>query len=253
MLAGPAVIPAVRAFLFKRDRSGIYQPRRWAVEVLAALHAHDVLADYLLAPHNASDPVERAGDEAVINAAARALAEVRKEWVFRLLLNVARRHSSAGVVEALGAFDRHEALPHLIEALAEDDCRIIAENSLRRLGSAARPALLHTALARRSSPSNESETDLRQRRSAMGLLVEMRLSLAEWGEVRGLMWDRDARIALLACRICLHVAPAGEKRSAILRLEKLRQDVDWILAMEIDHCLQTYASEPDVTDGSELQ
>jgi hypothetical protein len=250
MLAGPAVIPAVREFLFKRDRSGIYQPRRWAVEVLAALHAHDVLADYLLAAHNASDPVERAGDEAVINAAARALAGVREEWVFRLLLNVVRRHFSAGVVEALGAFDRQEALPYLIEALAEDDCRIIAENSLRRLGSAARSALVHAALGRRSSPSDESETDLRQRRSALGLLVEMRPSLAEWEQVRRLMWDRDARIALLACTICLHVAPAAEKRSAILHLEKLRQDVDWILAMEIDHCFQSYARGSDVTGGA---
>ena len=74
-----------------------------------------------------------------------------------------RGHAQAcDVVEALGAFDRHEALPYLIEALAEDDCRIIAENSLRRLGIAARPALLQAALTRRPSAINESETSLRQ-------------------------------------------------------------------------------------------
>jgi hypothetical protein len=103
MAAGPAVIPAVRAFLFQRERSGIYQPRRWAVDVLAALHAYGVLEDYLKRPRIATDPVERAGDEAVANAAARALSTVRKEWVFRLMLDLAEWYLTSGVVEALGS------------------------------------------------------------------------------------------------------------------------------------------------------
>jgi hypothetical protein len=106
MLAGPSVIPAVRAFLFRRERSGIYQPRRWAVDVLAALHAYGVLEDYLKRPRIAADPVERAGDEAVANAAARALSRVREEWVFRLMLDLAEWHLTSGVVEALGSFNR---------------------------------------------------------------------------------------------------------------------------------------------------
>jgi len=58
---------SVSAFLF-RDRSGSYQPRRLAVDVLAALHAFDVLAEYRKAPQTASNPVQRAANAAVINA-----------------------------------------------------------------------------------------------------------------------------------------------------------------------------------------
>jgi hypothetical protein len=244
ILHGPRAIPALRVFLFRRDRSGIYQPRRWAIEVLAALGAHDVLRDYLLAPHEATDPVERTGDEAVVNAAARALSKVRQEWVFRLLLDLAGHRISAGVIEGLGSFDRPEAIPALIEALAEDDCRAIAEACLQRLGTAAQPALLLAALKRRPSAHNESETSLRQRRSALRVVAERELAPRDRHVLRELMADRDSRIAVLACKLCLGSAAEEEKIAVIRRLEELTRnaDCDWILAMQIRHVLQDFRS-----------
>jgi hypothetical protein len=240
MLAGPAVIPAVRAFLFERERSGIYQPRCWAVDVLAALHAYDVLGDYLQRARVATDPVERAGDEAIANAAARALSKLREEWVFDLMLDLAQRETTPGVVEALGAFDRPEAVPHLIDALAEDDCRAIAESALQRLGSTAVPALIQAALTPRPSRASESETSLRQRRSALGLLSQTTLSQQQWHSIRELVVDQDARVAVLACALCPADAPSDDKCVVIWRLNELLPTADWVLAMEIKHCLDAY-------------
>jgi hypothetical protein len=71
---GPVAIPALRHFLFRREPSGLYQPRCDAVAALAALRADEVLLDFLEAAPEVeiADPVERTGEDAVINAAARA-------------------------------------------------------------------------------------------------------------------------------------------------------------------------------------
>jgi hypothetical protein len=135
MLIGSSAIPAVLSFLFEPKPSGIYQPRRWAVDVLAAMNATDVLADFLKEDRNASDPIERAGDAAVINAATRALSRTQQDWVFDLLRDLVPRQPSSGVIEALGAFNRSAAIPHF--TLAEDDCRTTMRTSQLRFWPAA--------------------------------------------------------------------------------------------------------------------
>jgi HEAT repeat protein len=121
---GKRAIPALHQLLFEREPSGLYQVRRRAVEALVALGAYDVLMDFLRVPRDADDPVERLGDEAVTNAVALALTNMREEHVFQLLLTVAKRRQLAGVIAALGSYRRPEAIPELIEALAADDCRL---------------------------------------------------------------------------------------------------------------------------------
>jgi HEAT repeat protein len=143
---GKPAVPALRELLFEREPSGLYQLRRRAVEALVALGAYDVLMDFLRVPREADDPVERLGDEAVINAAALALAKLREEQVFQLILSVAKRRHLAGVTAALGSYHRHEAIPHLIDALAADDCRPAAETALKKLGRLVQPALLEAAI-----------------------------------------------------------------------------------------------------------
>jgi len=234
---GPAAIPALRSFLFRRDRSGIYQPRRWAVDALAALKAYDILADYLRATQPAKDPVERLGDEAVINAAARALSKVREEWVFQLLLSQVRKHLYPGVVDAVGSFDLPEAVPHLIDALAEDDCRSIAEAHLGRVAPAAQALLLNAAARRCPSAANESETSLRQRRSALRIVSDTALPASTWPQVKALISDSDMAIAVLACKLWLRLAPAPERHVAVYRLNALRGRADFLLAEDIDTCL----------------
>jgi hypothetical protein len=72
---GQIAVPALRGILFEREKSGLYQTRCRAVEALAALGATDVLVDYLQMERLIPDPVERLGEDAVINAVARSLPE----------------------------------------------------------------------------------------------------------------------------------------------------------------------------------
>lgn len=167
---GPMAVPQLRAMLFEREPSGLFETRCRVVQVLAALRAHDVLVDFLKSERKSADPVERLGDDAVINAAARAVAMRRTEDVFLLLLTLAKDRLLPGVVAGLGSFRRHEAIPYLIAALAEDECRPLAEAALKALGSAAYPALLQAAFETETAPGHESPSRLRQRRSISALL-----------------------------------------------------------------------------------
>jgi hypothetical protein len=174
---GTRTIPALRALLFEREPSGLFQTRCRAVDALAALDARDVLLEFLSAPHEAIDPVERLGDDAVVNAAARAVARYREEQVFQLLLTLARYRPLPGVIAALGKFDRPESIPCLIDALLEDECRPAAEAALDRLGPSARLALLQAATPPAPSLESDSASNMRRRRSALGLLAKIGGSL----------------------------------------------------------------------------
>lgn len=235
---GSRAIPALRALLFAREPSGIYQPRRLAARALAALEAYDALVDFLRAPHDIADAVERVGEEAVMNAAARALADVREEPIFELLMSLAHDQFLPGVIDALGKFERAEAIPHFIAALAEDESRPAAEAALRKLGVCARQSLLVVA-AGEPSPL-ESESSLRRRRSALRLLIEIGIEPETWPVLRHLMQDRDAQTAMLACEIALAIAPDPEKREAIRRLVVLLRDADWPLSEEIERRLAAH-------------
>lgn len=117
---GKAAAPALCALLFQREPSGLFQMRCRAVEALAALRAYDVLVDFLNHHEPAADPIESLGDDAVINAIAQGLRGLHDERVFRLLLHLAQRPALIGVINALGAYGRAEAIPTLIAALEDD-------------------------------------------------------------------------------------------------------------------------------------
>lgn len=155
---GSRAVPVLRALLFEREPSGLYQTRCRAVQALAALRANETLIDFLSAPSDIADPVERIGEDAVINAAALAVAAgLGEERVFQLLMSLADNRLLPGVVGALGMFERVEALPFLVEALAEDESRPTAETALRRLGAKARQSLL--VVATRRPPSQDQRAN----------------------------------------------------------------------------------------------
>jgi hypothetical protein len=234
---GRRAIPALRALLLEGESSGIYQPRCRAVEALATLGAHDVLIEFLKSPRDVVDPVNRTGEEAVINAAARALATRRVEEVFPLLMDLAKRQPLAGVINALGSFQRRESIPCLIRALSEDYSRRAAEAALLQLGSKARTALLKAAMRPVPSAEWESPSSCRARRSAVQLLVKLGVSPRRRQQVHDLMNDRDAEVALHACRAYLASAPAEEKPDAVRRVVELVPRLGWMLGVEAEECV----------------
>jgi hypothetical protein len=232
---GEKAIPALRKILFEREPSGLFQPRCRAIEALAGLGAHNVLIEFLQADRKIADPIEHLGEDAVINAAALALANVRGQQVFELLLRLAQRPALTGVIGALGAFRRTEAIPVLVDALEEDASRHTAETALWKLGQKARAALLRTVDLKLPSGERESESSVRRRRSALKLLAELDGSRAAWSRLRHLMWDNDAKLAAYACEIGLARAPTAERTDAVRRLiELLARVEDWVLRDEIE-------------------
>lgn len=237
---GRRAIPALRAILFARVPSGLYETRRRAVEALAQLHADDVLIAFLATSRDITDPVEQTGEDAVTNAVARALAGSADDRVAPLLFALAERPPLAGVVAALGKRRCVEALPYFIKALAEDFTRPAAEEAIRGLGVRARDALLATAI--RPAPSEpETVSRKRQRRSALQLLGEIKpLARTARSKVSALIHDSDPEIAVLACKICLASAATPAKVAAVLRLIDLLPAADWRLGAKIEECLVTH-------------
>ena len=254
---GQAAVGPLRAFLFARDPSGIFQPRCQAVEILAALGAREVLVDFLAHPPQFADPVEQAGVDVVTSAVASALVQWPDDDLFPLLLQAVDRKLLPGVVDALGQFARKEAVPVLSAALGEDFCRAAAESGFRRLGTEACPHLLRLAKSRMPSSDAESEMSRRRRRSALRLWGEMCQGGALPETVWSLMEDADDRVTFLACSVCLpHVSPAEVEKVAV-RLVTLLDSSDWLLRTDVEDLLvKNYAAcrpvvERSLTEASE--
>jgi hypothetical protein len=234
---GRPAVPALRALLFRRDKSGLHQARCRATDALAAIGAYEVLDEYLRSEHHIEDPIERLGEETVMSAAARALARRHDKSTFELLTTLARRKPLTGVLIALGSFKRSGSIPIFVNALAEDEVRITAEAVLRTFGSRARPLLLEAACAEATS-----ESDLRKRRSALGLLGEYRRKTSDWDCVKPLMSSSDLETAILAAGLVLKMGNSEECHHAVDVLHGLRVQADWLRRMQIDQYLQRFGS-----------
>jgi hypothetical protein len=243
LVFGAEAVPELRTLLFERESSGLYQPRRLAAEALAALKSFDTLGEFLRLDREIDDPVERLGEEVVISTAARAIAQLREEWVFQLLLGLAKRHRLSGVLAGLGAFKRRESIPCLVRALAEDELRPTAEAVLRLFGRAAGPELVRASIRSVDPVRGESETDRRARRSALKALLEIGVSRREWPALRRLMQDEDLQVAMLACTACAHVGTARDRTDAASRLAALRPHADWLQRQQIDQAAKRLAEE----------
>jgi len=195
--SGCQMIPPLRAILFRRDASGLFEVRCRVVDALARLGAHFVLSEYLETWPQAIDPVERLGDEAVLSAAAAALAKSGTETGLDLLLFLAQSgRLLRGIVWGLGRYRDRRTIPVLVSALLEDECRPVAEEALAKLGAVARPALLQVAAA----PSQGNESVSRQRRSALRILAGISTPQIR-RQMEALARDRDTAVAAVACEV----------------------------------------------------
>lgn len=237
IVLGRAAIPQLREFLFRRESSGLFEPRCNAVLALASLRAEDVLLSFLEhAPAvDIADLVERTGEDAVINAAARALRHRTDDACFAALMKIAEQRPMAGVIEVLGDMGRDLAIPRLIEGLSSDFTRGVAGVALSKFSSKSRPMLIAVALNHRPSEEFETTTSRRMRWSALGVLADIGVTLEEWSLLKPLMDARDVRVAALACRLALVTRqPLLDQEEALGRLIRLLKSADWLLTMQIE-------------------
>jgi hypothetical protein len=235
---GLRALPVLRKLLFAREPSGLYQPRCHVIDAVAYLGGHDMLIEFLETPREIADPVEAAGEEAVINAAARALAHRRDERVFRLLLSLAQHRRLAGPIEVLAQMRRVEALPCIVGALGDDLARPAAADALRQYGSVAVPSLLRSICKPMAAVAGESETSRRRRRSALALVMELNASSQVTPDVRAkLVREEDAILSVMACRVSLEFGTNEERRTSAERLVYWLARTSSILRKEIEECL----------------
>jgi HEAT repeat protein len=203
--SGCLMIPPLRAILFSRDPTGLFEIRCRAVDALAKLGAFPVLFEYLETWPRAVDPVERLGDDAVLGAAAIALANSGTKKAFVLLLDLARSgRLLRGVVWGLGRYSHRQAIPMLLSALREDECRLVAEDALGRFGGTAHPALLKLA----KTPSEGNPSSSRQRCSALRVLARNPTPRVR-SATKMLAKDADPNVAALARELSAQLADAA--------------------------------------------
>jgi len=232
----PAVEP-LRKFLLHGKPSVVYQPRQRAVEALASLGAKDVLLEYLNRPKEIHDPEVRMAEEAVESAAARELIRWPSEKVYQLLVEIAQEKCLPGALEALGEFQRPEAVPYLVKALEDDVCRRAAEDALRKIGPPSEPDLIRAAISPQPNRDAERPSSLLRRRSAVGLLAEIGISAYQWRLLRSLLKEADAEILVATFRIAATAAGAKDRTLAARRLIGAFQGADWYVKSQIENAL----------------
>ncbi len=234
---GPQAIPALRGLLFRRERSGLHQARCRAIDALVALKAYDVLDEFLRQERPIGDATEELGEDVVISAAARALARRHDMATFELLEDMASRRPLTGILVGLGSYKRLRTIPLFVRSLAEDELRLTAEAILRSFGSRARPHLLAAAC---DPAPDVCESDLRKRRSVLGLLGEIRGRSLNWACLKPLMASSDLETAILAAGLGLKFGSEAERQDAASALRALRRQADWLRRMQIDQYLQRF-------------
>ena len=234
---GKRAVEPLRRFLLYGKPSGIFQPRQHAVEALAELGAKDVLLEYLAFEKHISDPVDRYGEEAVENTAARFLGGWRNEEVYAVLLRLLRKKPMPGVIETIGDYRRTGTIPDFIRALGDDVAGGPAEEALRKVGEPACRPLMDAALTPVPSDADETPSSLRRRASALRLLAERNLSAEDWGNLSALIRDRDPEIAARACWIALLVGEESSRQLAVRRLLEVLPEVDLFLQTEMESWL----------------
>lgn len=227
---GPAAREPLGALLREREPSGIFQPRCLAARALGLLHGDELLIDFLRNPRFPDSPVERAGEDAAVNAAARALGRHCPEGALDLLIEIGcgRPHLD-GVIEALAGYARAEAIPALTAGLAEDVSRNAAEAGLRTIGAPAQPLLL--TIAYEIDPDTESHR--RQRHAALAVLLDIGAPDGAGPALEALIGDEDSMIAAAASGVVLRFGPTSLQRRAGARLIELERGAEIRLAIEI--------------------
>ncbi len=234
---GERAIPALRRFLLHGKPSTVFAGRQRAVKALSELGAFLVLLEYFTAPKSIEDPALRYSEEAIENTAARELAKWRTDEVFAALLQILRHRALPGAIEAIASFERCESIPLLISALEDDVGRPAAKDALQRLRPLAISSLIETVRSPEPSASHESPSSLLRRRSALQILREGPLTVADWEPLRFLLYESDPAMAVLASCTALQLGVEPDQRQAIVIAIDALGSRDWTVVAEAEEAL----------------
>lgn len=238
---GKPAIPYLEHLLLDRSPRTISIPRCRAVHALGELGAYATLSKYLSRYERPADSVVLFAEDAVRSTAAKELARIRSEEVYHVLLDATRQRATSGLVQALGAFRRHESVPLLFQLLEDDLCRVDALAELRKVPNAAQPYAIILLRGSTGTPI-EGTTFSRRRHSTLQLLVDFRISEGEWPEIRQYLHDEDLDCVVAAARLGLLLARAVNRESIVEALIGASARMNWAQEMEVIEILDQYRS-----------
>ena len=229
---GKLAIPHLKHFLLDCPPRTISIPRCRAARALGELGAYSTLSKYFLQYERPADSAVLFAEDAVRSAAAKELALVHSEEVYRVLLEAAKQRATGGLVQALGVFCRHESIPLLFELLEDDLCRTDAMTELRKVPEAAQP---YAILLLRGCTETliQGTISSRRRRSTLQLLVDFGISEGEWPEIRQYLHDGDLDCVIAAARLGLSLSRDVSRESIIEALIGKSARMNWAQEVEV--------------------
>jgi hypothetical protein len=236
---GKLAIPHLEHVLLDRPPRTISIPRCHAVRALGELGAYSILSMYFLQYERPADSAILFAEDAVRSAAAKELARIRSEEIYHVLLDATRQRATGGLVQALGAFRRHESVPLLFELLEDDLCRVDVLAELRNVPDAAQPYAIFLLRGCTGTPIRGTISS-RRRRSTLQLLVDFGISEGEWLEIRQYLHDEDLDCVIAAARLGLSLAWDVNIEGIVEALIGASAGMNWVQEMEVIEILDQY-------------
>lgn len=235
---GERNLPGLRDFLLNGRLTSVFQPRLNAVNAIAGIGGKDILIEYLKSPLRTGDPVIRLGEEAVRSSAVRELSRWPAEEVADAIMDSIRKHLTPGACDAAGRLRLISAAPYLVDALADDICRLPAMDALRSMFPEVKPLLIETALRFAQLRFPDSPTLLRRAQAALRILSEVELSEADAVSLSPLVAANDSEIAVCVSRILITRIQDHRQEIASVLVRNLGR-APWFLRDEIRELLDS--------------
>lgn len=224
---GRRTVPFLSQALLDAPPQSIAVSRCRVVRALGGLGEKHILLQYLRDWKHPVDPAITMAEDAVRSAAAKELLRWPSQEVFDILMMCIRDRSSLGLVEALGAFGRAEAVPVLFQVLRDDICEKAAKEVLRGTPEHTKTFALQL-LAASSLEDERAPSTLPMLRSTLALLSGMKISKTEWASISHLLDWVDAEIVITCAEIGMRSAPAKEYRAIVSHISRILPGCNWL-------------------------
>jgi len=233
---GQQAVPHLARLLLDSPPRTIAAPRCRVVRALGELGAYSVLTQYFERYQRPADSAVLFAEDAVRSAAAKELAHVHSDGVYRVLLQAAKQRATSGLVRALGSFCRPESVPLLFELLEDDLCRADAMTELRKIPEAAQPYAVLLLRGCTETPIQRSIAT-RRRHCTLQLLVDFGIPESNWPEIRQYLHDEDLDCVIAATRLGLSLAGDVDKESIVEALIEVSARMNWAQELEVTELL----------------
>ncbi len=238
---GSRTVPFLSRALLDGAPRSIAVSRCRIVRALGGLGEEHILLQYLRNWKQPTDPAVSMAEDTVRSIAAKELLRWPSQELFDVLLVSVRQRASLGLIEALGAFGRGEAIPVFFQVLQDDLCRNAAKEMLRKTPEGTKIFALQL-LAEHSLEGEQWPSSLHALQSSLALLSEMNISKAEWDSIRTFLAWADAEIVITCAEIGVRSAPAKEHSAIVHNVFRVLTDCNWLQESRVIELLESCGS-----------